>query len=253
MARSRNIKPGFFVNELLAEMEPLTRILFVGLWTIADKEGRLEDRPKRIKVSCLPYDQVNVESCLDQLQTAGFILRYMVKNQPYIQIVNWRKHQSPHHKEIDSEIPPIPKNYQQNHDNSHEQAKHDPSMDKKNASSPLIPDSLNLIPDSLKDIGDTKKTKSRAFKKPTIDEIEDYCKERGNRINATQFFNHYEANGWMRGKNKIKNWKACVITWESNDNGNGNGQPKQTGRKTFDDYNNDLNTGNTTKGITIDG
>jgi hypothetical protein len=49
MARSRNIKPGFFTNDELAECHPLGRLLFAGLWTIADKEGRLDDRPKKLK------------------------------------------------------------------------------------------------------------------------------------------------------------------------------------------------------------
>jgi hypothetical protein len=48
MARSRNIKPGFFTNDELAECHPLGRLLFAGLWTIADKRG-LDDRPKKLK------------------------------------------------------------------------------------------------------------------------------------------------------------------------------------------------------------
>ena len=86
-----------------------------------------------------------------------------------------------------------------------------------------------------------KKTTKKASKVPTVEEIKTYCQERGNNIDAEQFFNHYEANGWFRGKTKIKNWKSCVITWEKNNNGKGN--QKQTGRKTFDDYNDDLNQG----------
>ena len=50
MARARNIKPGFFLNEELGVLPPLVRILFAGLWCIADRDGRLEDRPKRIKM-----------------------------------------------------------------------------------------------------------------------------------------------------------------------------------------------------------
>jgi len=46
MARTRSIKPAFFANEHLAELSAGTRLLFIGLWTIADKNGKLEDRPK---------------------------------------------------------------------------------------------------------------------------------------------------------------------------------------------------------------
>lgn len=105
MARARNIKPGFFTNDDLAECDPYARILFVGLWTIADREGRLEDRPKKIKVLTLPFDDVNIDSLLATLSQKGFINRYQVEGQEYIQIVNWAKHQNPHHKEIASVIP----------------------------------------------------------------------------------------------------------------------------------------------------
>ena len=87
MARARNIKPGFFSNDVLAECEPLARLLFAGLWTIADREGRLEDRPKRIKAELLPYDDCNIDALLDALHSKGFILRYSVENQQLIQIL----------------------------------------------------------------------------------------------------------------------------------------------------------------------
>lgn len=57
----------------------------------------------------------------------------------------------------------------------------------------------------------------RNFVPPTVEEVKQYCLERGNNIDADNFVNHYKANGWMRGKNKIKDWKACVITWEKRD------------------------------------
>jgi hypothetical protein len=56
----------------------------------------------------------------------------------------------------------------------------------------------------------------KKFIPPTIEEIAAYCEERQNGIDPVKFFNHYEASEWMRGKNKIKNWKACVVTWEGN-------------------------------------
>ena len=68
-----------------------------------------------------------------------------------------------------------------------------------------------------------KKTSSR-FTPPVLEEVISYCRERKNNVEANNFLNHYEANGWMRGKNKIKDWKACVRTWESKDNNN---QPAQ--------------------------
>ena len=63
---------------------------------------------------------------------------------------------------------------------------------------------------------DKTKKKKKKFVKPNIEEIKQYCDERKNSIDAEKFYYHYEANGWMRGKNKIKSWKACIITWEKN-------------------------------------
>jgi hypothetical protein len=106
--RARNIKPGFFDNEELAECDPLARILFAGLWCMADREGRLEDRPKRIKAKVLPYDQCDISKLLQELIDAQFLQRYEVEGKQYIQIVNFAKHQKPHHMEHESVIPPPP-------------------------------------------------------------------------------------------------------------------------------------------------
>jgi hypothetical protein len=54
----------------------------------------------------------------------------------------------------------------------------------------------------------------KKFKKPTIEEIALYMEEKGMNNVAERFYNFYEAKGWMIGKNAIKNWKACVITWK---------------------------------------
>jgi len=56
--------------------------------------------------------------------------------------------------------------------------------------------------------------KRKIFKKPTIEEINEYCIERKNSINAEAFYDFYESKDWMVGKNKMKDWKACVRTWE---------------------------------------
>lgn len=105
MSRARNIKPGFFRNENLGECSPLARLLFAGLWCEADREGRLEDRPKRLKAEVLPYDNCDVSLLLGELEQWGFICRYQHGNGRYIQVLNFSKHQNPHVKEGASVIP----------------------------------------------------------------------------------------------------------------------------------------------------
>ena len=54
------------------------------------------------------------------------------------------------------------------------------------------------------------------FVKPTIEEVQAYCRERGNSVDANRFVDYYEANGWKVGKNPMKDWKAAIRTWEKN-------------------------------------
>lgn len=58
--------------------------------------------------------------------------------------------------------------------------------------------------------------KQKNFKKPTLEEVEEYCKERNNNINAQKFIDFYESKGWKVGKTPMKDWKACIRTWEGN-------------------------------------
>lgn len=109
--RARMIKPAFFLNEELAAIGTAGMVLFAGLWCAADREGRLEDRPARLKVQILPYLDCDVDSLLGQLEAKGFIVRYEVEGIRYLEVVNFLKHQNPHPKEPKSLLPPAPFNY----------------------------------------------------------------------------------------------------------------------------------------------
>lgn len=58
----------------------------------------------------------------------------------------------------------------------------------------------------------------KRFTPPSVDEVAAYCRERGNAVDAQRFVDFYAASGWMRGKTPVRDWKACVRTWERNDN-----------------------------------
>ena len=162
MARSRNIKPGFFENEDLADCGPYAMLLFAGLWTLADRAGRLEDRPRRIKAQLLPYFDVDVDDELCKLEEGGFVTRYMaLDGQRYIQIVNFTRHQNPHIKEAPSTIP-APDTHEESPEETAEEnvsvrlvtlekCDDDNTSQEHRASTvqeSLMPDSSLLIPDS---------------------------------------------------------------------------------------------------------
>ena len=155
MARGRNIKPAFFTNEDLAEVEPLARLLFIGMWTISNFKGCFEYRPKRLKVQLLPYDDCDIEQLVINLDKSGFISIYSVQGQRYIKVLNFTKHQNPHKNERDSgsDIPDIELRDDLNNENSLNVKRLDDNREKDGTNPDLNgiarADSLNLIPDSL--------------------------------------------------------------------------------------------------------
>ena len=107
MPRSRNIKYSFFTNDELAEIDPLGRLLFIGLWTIADYKGDLEWRPKKVKAELLPYDDCDIKELAINLDKSGFIRFYSDGDSIYLLISNFSTHQNPHKNEREkgSQIP----------------------------------------------------------------------------------------------------------------------------------------------------
>jgi len=104
--RTRYLQPGFFKNEELASLPFEARLLFAGLWLLADREGRLGDRPTRIRAEIFPYEDVDVVALLDKLHDRKFISRYEVDGRPYILIPTFCAHQRIHPHERKSCIPP---------------------------------------------------------------------------------------------------------------------------------------------------
>lgn len=209
MARSRNIKPGIFKNELLGVADPLLTILFAGLWCLADRRGRLEDRPLRIKAEIFPYRELQgFNGYLTDLARLGFIRRYTVDGIDLIDIPAFEKHQHPHHTEKESELP----EYQGNSDRCDLTVKTPLPNLVSTDTLRLIPDSLNtdsLIPDSV-----ANATRSR-FVKPSIEDllIEFEGKVQSPISEANKFLNHYESNGWKVGRNAMKSWKGAAANW----------------------------------------
>lgn len=68
-----------------------------------------------------------------------------------------------------------------------------------------------------KSIDKKENIKEKRFYPPTLEEVTTYCNERNNRVDPNRFIDYYTSKGWMIGKNKMKDWKACVRTWESKD------------------------------------
>lgn len=173
MPRARNIKHGFFTNDDLAEIDPIGRLLFIGLWTLADYKGDLKWKSKRIKAQLLPYDECDVEALAINLDKSGFIQFYSDGDNLYVRVVNFVKHQNPHKNErsTGSDVPAYSNELRQlvdlkgltiNRDKSGVIPDHSDSD--RADSCFLIPDSCSLIPEE-KDLSAPAKPDAKSARK----------------------------------------------------------------------------------------
>jgi hypothetical protein len=229
MARARNIKPAFFTNDELADNDPLGRILFIGMWTIADFKGDLVWRPKRVKAQLLPYDSCDISKLAINLDRSGFIRFYSDGNEMYCRVLSFTVHQNPHKNERDkgSDIPGYSEEMRQLVDLDGLTINLDKSGSIRNDSAsdpadPLIlnPDPLILNPDCVIPVSVDKPTpvQRKRFTPPIKNEVYGYMVERGLNSNQAQtesekFMDHYLSNGWKVGRNAMKDWKAAVRNW----------------------------------------
>jgi len=155
--RARNIKPGFYRDADLVDCSIQARYIAPGLWMMADREGRLKDNPKQIKMELCPCDDIDIDAVLTELATALHIIRYEAQGVKVIQIRKFIEHQNPHKNEPASTLP--------ERDRALDTLREDSSNGASTPADSLIPDSL--IPDSLNpERKEKEKKKKSGVKKP---------------------------------------------------------------------------------------
>ncbi|MCB1704617.1 MAG: hypothetical protein KDI17_07135 [Halioglobus sp.] len=109
MGRIRTIKPEFFLHEGLFDLEQESqlpvRLAFAGLWCQCDREGRFKWQPRKLKVTILPYDEIDFARVLDALTTRGFVQKYTVDSVEYGHIPSFSDHQVVNNRERASVYP----------------------------------------------------------------------------------------------------------------------------------------------------
>lgn len=110
MARIRSIKPEITLDEDLADLGFAARYFFLNLWCHCDRDGRCEDRPRKLQALILPWDpEVDANILLDEL-APKFLVRYEVGGKRYLQVVHFDVYQKPQ-KATASKLPPVPDTY----------------------------------------------------------------------------------------------------------------------------------------------
>ena len=211
--RIRTIKPDFFKHDKISDLKPLTRLLFISLWCLADRRGRLEDRPKRIKVECLPYDDCDVDALLWELHNAGFIDRYEVDGVKVIGISSFEKHQRISGKEAESES----------------------EFPGKQQGSNREAPSCELESQERKGKEEEKEGKRNvprqaAFTPPSEQEWVEYCTRTWSDwhpVCAGEAWAYYQGVGWIVGRKTCKDWKSTARTAHGNARQWGKLQPQR--------------------------
>lgn len=213
MARIRTIKPEFFTSEQITECSVSARLLFMGLLVFSDDAGRHPASVKRLKMEVYPGDsftQKQVEEWLDELVDATLVVEYeSAQSRRYWWITGFSRHQK-----VDKPTVRFP----------------GPFDEGSTIVRGAIPDSSppeGSLMESNGMEGKGSKAGCSPFIQPTIEEIQAYCAKRNKGVDPEKWINHYTSNGWMVGKNHMKDWKAAVRTWERNNFGG----PKQEPQK----------------------
>ncbi|WP_394065404.1 hypothetical protein [Alcaligenes sp. WGS1538] len=105
MARIRTIKPEFFTSEDIVSLSPLSRLFYVSLWCEADREGRLEWKPRTFKLRYFPGDDCDIDQMCNDLIEAGLVVIYEVDGKQYAEIPTFTEHQIINNRESESKIP----------------------------------------------------------------------------------------------------------------------------------------------------
>lgn len=210
MAERRMFAKSIIDSDAFVEMPMSARLLYYDLGMRADDDGFVDSPKKIMKMIGASSDDLNI-----------LILRkFIIPFEPGVVVIkHWRIHnyirkdtyRETQYKEQKTMLEFDENNAYTISDTTRQLPVNEPSTqvsigkdsigkDRKEKEK----DNINVIP----------KEKSRRFVKPSIEEIQKYCDERKNGIEAQRFYDFYESKGWLIGKTPMKDWKAAVRTWE---------------------------------------
>ena len=224
MGRIRTVKPEIAKHEVLFDAEADTtlplRFAWVMLFTVADREGRFQWQPRRLKADILPYDDLDFSRVLDAWLTRGLVVKYRVGDAWIGWIPTFRKHQVINNREAASELPDVsdadevidnrnkaftdacPTREVHAHDEGSARTSGREGKGREGKESADAPLALNGHP------------ASRRFTPPSLEEVSAYIRDRGSPIDPEAFIAYYTARGWKLKTGLMSDWRAAVITWE---------------------------------------
>lgn len=189
MARKRMIDPGIWQSEDFAKLSTLSKLVFIGLFSNADDEGRGRANTLYLKSILFPYDEklraADMEKTLEEIASHMSVTFYTHDEKEYYVLESWKSFQTIN-KPTASKIP-LPDGYRS---------------------------AAGALPPNKKREEKKETEEKKELARPSLEQIREYCTERKNKVDAQQFYDFYESKGWMIGKARMRDWKASVRTWE---------------------------------------
>ena len=209
---NRIIKESIHTSEDVNRMTDFQFRLWVSLITYVDDYGRGDARTSVIKGTCFPLRERvtnrSIDTALKALADIGCIGLYEVDGKPYLCFPAWASHQSIRNKK--SKFPAPSTGYGR--------------LNTAESVCAQVQAKVPVIQSESESVSETESAgRPRRFTPPTLGEVKAYCDERRNGIDPQRFIDFYEAKGWKVGEQAMKDWKACVRTWESREKA----QPKK--------------------------
>lgn len=211
------IDPNIWQSEDFSKLSTLGKLVFIGLFSLADDEGRGRCNPVYLKSTLFPYEEgirsADIDKTLSEISSNMSVIFYSCDGSSYYSLYNWNIWQKID-KPSQSKIPDYDKDTMQ-------LLFDDRSTNNRRTFSP-----------NKKGKEDNKNKNKKEFVPPTIDEIQKYVSERKLQVDAKQFYDYFTEGKWIDSNgNAVKSWKQKILTWN-----NYSTKPKEEKKQSFNNY-----------------
>lgn len=200
MARKRMVDPNIWQSEDFSKLSTLAKLVFIGLFSLADDEGRGRANPTYLKSSLFPYNEdlrsTDIEKTLLEISSNMSVIFYSCNGSNYYELLSWDVFQK-----IDRPTPSQIPEFDENKEDIRR------IFDEPSTSNRRV-----IAPNRIEE--NKNKKEEKRSKTPSFDEIKEYVKEKGLNVNPQQFYDYFTEGDWIDSKgNKVKNWKQKLLTW----------------------------------------
>lgn len=207
MARKRMIDPNIWQSEDFSKLSTLGKLVFIGLFSLADDEGRGRSNPIYLKSTLFPYEEgirsADIDKTLSEISSNMSVIFYSCDGSSYYSLYNWNTWQKIDRPSA-SKIPEYDSQTMQR-------------TFAENSSNIRRALSSNIKEDNI--IENKKKGREKNFIPPLLEDVKSYVTEKKLSVNAEQFYNYFTEGNWIDSKgNQVKNWKQKLLTWNGYSN-----------------------------------